>query len=390
MNEKPKKYIMYPHGGSGNHGCEAIVRTTINILGKDNEFVLFSDGIEEDELYIKDKLFDLKSPLKSNKRLSLGYAKAFLQYNINHKTDAYDALSFSPVISECLKGNVLLSIGGDNYCYGDNEYIYLVNRYAKKQGCKTVLWGCSVEPDDITQMMSEDLKSYDLIVARESISFETLKNINSKTILFPDPAFSLPVNKGIWPDKLNERPYIGINISPLIQSKESKSGIAFENYKFLIKQILENTEYNIALIPHVVKEGNDDRTVLRKLYEQVGNTERVFLVADQNCMQLKDIISHCVCFVGARTHSTIAAYSSNVPTLVVGYSVKAKGIAMDLFGDWKNYVLPVQKLVDKTDLYQAYLWIMEHREKISQTLKLVVPKYINQLYELRKVMDIEV
>ena len=55
-------------------------------------------------------------------------------------------------------------------------------------------------------------------------------------------------------------------------------------------------------------------------------------------------------FIGARTHSTIAAYSSGVPTLVVGYSVKAKGIAKDLFGTEENYVLPVQALKEENNL----------------------------------------
>ena len=40
------KYVMYPHGGSGNHGCEAIVRSTAKLLG--NDLTLFTSNIEED------------------------------------------------------------------------------------------------------------------------------------------------------------------------------------------------------------------------------------------------------------------------------------------------------------------------------------------------------
>ena len=61
-------------------------------------------------------------------------------------------------------------------------------------------------------------------------------------------------------------------------------------------------------------------------------TGRVVFFEDHNCMELKGIISKCRFFVGARTHSTIAAYSMGIPTLVVGYSVKARGIARDLLG----------------------------------------------------------
>ena len=58
-----------------------------------------------------------------------------------------------------------------------------------------------------------------------------------------------------------------------------------------------------------------------------------------NCRQQKYIISQCAYFIGASTPSTIAAYSTGVPTLVVGYSVKAKGIAKDLFGTYDNLSL---------------------------------------------------
>ena len=68
------------------------------------------------------------------------------------------------------------------------------------------------------------------------------------------------------------------------------------------------------------------------------------MIEDHTCEELKGYIARCRMFIGARTHATIAAYSSLVPTLVVGYSVKARGIARDLFGTEKNYVLPVQLL----------------------------------------------
>ena len=51
------------------------------------------------------------------------------------------------------------------------------------------------------------------------------------------------------------------------------------------------------------------------------------MIQDDNCMVIKGYISRCELFIGARTHATIAAYSTGVPTLVLGYSVKARGIA---------------------------------------------------------------
>jgi polysaccharide pyruvyl transferase WcaK-like protein len=59
--------------------------------------------------------------------------------------------------------------------------------------------------------------------------------------------------------------------------------------------------------------------------------------------QLKGAIARCRFFVGARTHSTIAAFSSGVPTIAIGYSQKARGICRDLF-DNEDYLVPTREL----------------------------------------------
>ena len=115
------------------------------------------------------------------------------------------------------------------------------------------------------------------------------------------------------------------------------------------------------------------------LFENVSDSSRVYMIDDQNSEQLKSIISNAECFIGARTHATIAAYSSTVPTLVVGYSVKAKGIAKDLFGTYANYVIPVQQLNNIDDLYLAFLWIWERRKDIHNYLKSIMPNYIEKV-----------
>lgn len=366
---------MFPHGGSGNHGCEAIVRTTSNLVSS-YQVTLCSDAVEEDLRYIGASDLKIVSSRQPIRRVSVGYCKALIRNRLLQEADAFDALHFSPVISACDKDAVLLSIGGDNYCYGDNEYIYLVNRKARARGAKTVLWGCSVEMSDVTPKMQADLMAYDQIIARESITYEALKKLNPNTVLYPDPAFTLPVGEGQLPEGLGKRPYIGINVSPMIQSKETQQGITVANYRELIAGILQNTTDDIALIPHVVWSHNDDRKPLRELYEMFRDTGRVYLVEDQNCMQLKDIISRCRIFVGARTHATIAAYSTCVPTLVVGYSVKARGIARDLFGTEENYVIPVQSLQETDDLLNAYSWIAERESEIRDHLQNIMPDYI--------------
>lgn len=379
------KYVLFPHGGSGNHGCEAIVRTTKRMIGG-NEVILFSDNPEEDEKYLGEDFINITVPIKNISRLSLGYWRAVVNYHVKHMRDAFDLLNFSPVLSECRENSTLLSIGGDNYCYGENEYIYLVNKYARKNGTKTILWGCSVEPEAISEKMEDDLKGYDLIVARESITYTALSAINQNTILAPDPAFTLGRLPGKMPVHLEDYPYVGINISPLIIANEIEDGIVLENYKNLIERILKCTEYNVALIPHVVWKHNDDRTPLKILYKDFSDTKRVFFVEDQDCMQLKDIIAKCKFFVGARTHATIAAYSTMVPTLVVGYSVKAKGIARDLFGTEERYVIPVQQMKNKNELWKAFQWLQNNEKSIRKHLEEIMPQYIEKALNTEKIL----
>lgn len=370
-------YILYPHSGSGNHGCEAIVRTTTSMLAEQN-VTLFSDHPEEDRRYIENADFSMISPRREMNRFSFPYFSAFCKRHILHDDHAYDLAVFSPVTSMLTKDTTLVSIGGDNYCYGDNEYIYMINRAARKKKAKTVLWGCSVEASGISEAMKDDLEGYDLIVARESVSYRTLKNFNKNVVLYPDPAFTLKKGKGILPEIPNDKPWIGVNVSPLIRDREPIPGITMENYSYLIRNILDTTEYNVLLIPHVIWEISDDRKPLGELYESFLDTNRVFLVEDQNCMDLKNIISRCVFFVGARTHATIAAYSSCVPTLTIGYSVKAKGIAADLFGTDKDYVLPVQNVRKEEDIWKTFSRLYEKRDRIKGHLQQIMPAYIEK------------
>jgi polysaccharide pyruvyl transferase WcaK-like protein len=124
-----------------------------------------------------------------------------------------------------------------------------------------------------------------------------------------------------------------------------------------------------------VWQNNDDRQTLAGLYEDYRDNDRVILFGDMPCRQIKYIISKCRAFIGARTHATIAAYSSCVPTLVVGYSVKARGIAKDLFGTQEHYVLPVQTLSDSEELIAAYDWMMQNEQEIRTRLQTIMPDY---------------
>ncbi|MDE7430381.1 MAG: polysaccharide pyruvyl transferase family protein, partial [Lachnospiraceae bacterium] len=204
---------------------------------------------------------------------------------------------------------------------------------------------------------------------------------------FPDTAFTLVRKLLPLPEEFDRNDTVGINVSPMIQDNESKAGITMENYRMLIQYIIDNTDMQIALIPHVVWERNDDRKPIRELYDAFQSTGRVMEIPDGTCEELKGFIGRCRLFVGARTHATIAAYSSCVPTLVVGYSVKARGIAKDLFGEEEHYVIPVQSLQNKEDLTKGFKWLLDHEMKIRSRLKEIMPSYKERALQTGKEVD---
>ena len=367
--------ILYAHGGSGNHGCEAIVRSTVAML-QGQDIYIASRKPEEDKRYGIDEIANIYSEKKSPRRLSIDFMKAYWQLKVRHNYWEMDRLFYKEAIPRLNKCKAAMSIGGDNYCYADVQSYILMHEIYREKNIKTVLWGCSVEPDLLKQdKIRSDLKKYSLITARETITYEALKKVNNNTILVADPAFSLKSVEKKLPKEFIEGNTVGINISPMIMENESVQGMAYENYRCLIRYILAETDMHIALIPHVVWGDGDDRIPLKKLYNEFGDQGRIALIEDCNCMELKGYIKRCRFFIGARTHATIAAYSTGVPTLVVGYSVKARGIAKDIFGTTKNYALPVQSLKNKDDLLNAFVWLCDKEKKVKDYLKETMPFY---------------
>ena len=78
-------------------------------------------------------------------------------------------------------------------------------------------------------------------------------------------------------------------------------------------------------------------------------------------------------FIGARTHATIAAYSTGVPTMVLGYSVKSKGIAKDIFGEEK-LVLGIDEISDAGKLIAKFEEMKNEEDSIKEILKNKIPK----------------
>lgn len=370
------RIVMYLHGGSGNHGCEAIVNSTCHMLA-DIPKLLVTNSEKEDRSYSVAPLCDILQERKIAEHF-FAHVWYYAWRMIFHDPESFMRYRFKEVLGKNL-APLYLSVGGDMYCYELSKREAIVaNSTFNRAGAKTVLWGCSLEPELLKDAeVVEDMKRYALITARESITADALRAAGAadNVRLYPDPAFCLEPEETKLPERLQEGNTIGINISPMIVRHETVEGITIQNYKRLMEHILETSDSSIALIPHVMWKHNDDRLTLAELYEDYRANERVMLFGDMSCRKLKYVISKCRAFIGARTHATIAAYSSCVPTLVVGYSVKARGIARDLFGSEEHFVLPVQTLSNPQELIDAYEWMMAGEDEIRAKLCGIMPEY---------------
>ena len=121
---------------------------------------------------------------------------------------------------------------------------------------------------------------------------------------------------------------------------------------------------------------------MMRFYDEFKDSERIgILPPDLNAKQYKGYIANTRFFIGARTHATIAAYSSGVPTAVLGYSVKSRGLAKDLFGEEK-FVLNSRKLTDTQPLVDVFNSLVENEREIREILIKKIPLYLRNAMQM--------
>lgn len=374
------KYFLFNHVGSLNHGCEAIVRGTVNIISNADsnaEFVLSSFAPETDSgiLEVEKRSF-VTRPLTAFEKL----VSAFNVKIMNSEEYALKKM-YSEMKAQAQDCDICISIGGDTYCYGDNHGIQVFTRELKKSGKKVVLWGASIGEEDLDDNKLLSLEDFDAIFTRESLTYELLKNknVNKKIFLNPDPAFCMERDDVNLIEGFSKENTLGLNVSPLVEGYNPEITKITVDF---IKYIIENTVLKILLIPHVVEDGNNDYEYMMNFYEKFRETGRIdILPSNLNAKQYKGYIANTRFFIGARTHATIAAYSSGVPTAVLGYSVKSRGLAKDLFGE-ERFVLNSRKLTEAQPLIDTFNSLVENEAEIKETLMKKIPLYLRNAMKM--------
>ena len=199
--------------------------------------------------------------------------------------------------------------------------------------------------------------------------------------LTADPAFHLErrdTPRTRLPIFESGKTIIGIGISDgiykfshIAEAEYSKTFAAFAD------ELVDRYDANICLIPHVMTRGgsaNDDEARCRSVIAKVKQRDRVvtFDGVEMRAGELKEIIARCDYHIGARTHSTIAALSSYVPTIAIAFSRKAWAIFEDVYGH-TNYVVDGNSITVET-LLNTFELLFSNRKSVVQTLRKRVPE----------------
>lgn len=342
-----------------NRGSEAVIRSITQICRywRPDSFITVSTG-EESEI-LKDIL------------------------DADSVVPRYDSLGgIRPLLKAAAKADVVLVTGADNYDSPSGNPVQeeINSRIMCETSGRTVLYDCSLNRNNFREETRKDFMRFSCITARESITYQLLseKFPTDKLKMYPDPAFIMPMEKCPLPVGFEHGKMIGINISNLILS--GKYGAdreqILQSYHNLIHFILEQTDYKIILVQHIINNGFD-LEAQEKLYADYKKESRVLLIKMEllNAMQVKYLISKLDFLITARTHAAIAAYSTCVPTLAVSYSIKSIGIARDIFGESDPCVLPLYEMKNGTELRNKFEYMLKQESEIRRHLQKVIPKY---------------
>ena len=189
-----KKILLYGIGSLQNRGCEALVNSTIAQFDSTDEIVAATFDYENDKDMYKDRIKKFVNHHKHDEEKFSEEEEAEFKKLQQQKFDSnnYETFYQRDVIKEMKNSDYVIHIGGDNYCYGVNEWIYSINTNAKKYNKKIILWGASLY-DEINDIeLINDLRKYDLLMLREKISYNAVKkyipeekiNVDSRSCIF--------------------------------------------------------------------------------------------------------------------------------------------------------------------------------------------------------------
>lgn len=393
---------------NGNRGCTALAITMLHILqellsGADIDYKIYlTDSRQKPDTKYRYKIGNLDITY-----YTCEYPKSLnWKYNLISKCKSLLGKNEAEKIFQ--KADYILDIGqGDSFSdiYGKFRFesidlIHKIARSYKKPYCilpqtigpykdKAIKQCADKSIADATLCMARDKQSYDYVTCNVPAQ-KTIKE-------YIDVAFFMPYEKI---EQNKEYTHIGLNVSALLWNGGYTRDNQFElraDYQDVIRStidlFLSMPRTKVHLIPHVVvseRHLENDYGVSYDLWREYNNENLLIAPFALGPIEIKSYIAGMDFFIGARMHSTIGAFSAQVPVLPMAYSRKFNG----LFIDTLNYPHMIDlKTQDKEDIISAINTSFNNRKelaaKIDDRMNGIVRERGELLYsELKKFLHI--
>ena len=365
------KIVLLGNGSPENGGCEAITKGTLTILKECCHPCSILDAYFNYDHTVKRIPTSEVNPINYPKRWSWKWW--LLQFTLRFSDSLTGFLLFSSHKKSIQQANVALSLGGDTYSldYGVPQRFITMGQYVKKQGTKWVIWGASIGPftenpafeQKIAKHFREDV---DMILVREQVTKDYLKSIGvvNHVYVVADPAFMMKPEPCAAKMTLPTQ-YMCINFSDLMAKYVTDGDL--DRWKTIcaqtIDQLYEQFQCPMVFIPHVKSDFSFGNQVLA----QCKYRSKVQMAPKElNAAEMKWIISQSLCNIACRTHSTIASFSTGVPTVSLGYSIKSKGLNIQMYGH-ENFLV-YQKEITPSAVCHSVELLLNHLEEVKKHL----------------------
>lgn len=312
----------------------------------------------------------------------VGFLRRVIRRRLSGTARVSDWDLSAPVLESFLAADVVVDAWGISYCdrLSSPKRWWLESPLlmaGRLNGARTAHYTASYGPFDKGSGNRQAAKLYlgrvcDVVMCREIGSWDLLTDLGvppGKLLLAPDTGLMLegqPFDVGQY---LGSAGAVGVSVSHQVERQWKSTESYVQSMIGLCNHINETLGVPVVLIPNELwAHCRDDQDVADEIHQRVASRARVsvFPLEKHTAQELKYLISRLQLLIVSRYHSLVAALSSCVPIVVVGWHHKYTDL-LARFDQGEAY-LPSQgttlaSLKDATD--RAWL----NRESVERTLR---------------------
>jgi len=224
-----------------------------------------------------------------------------------------------------------------------------------------------------------------LTSVRDQRTYQFLQEIDSKfqPIVIPDPAIVLQSKPITGLDFPKHKLKIGINLachqSWLVEAAQKYQLV--ETYANLINQLHQSLDIEVYYLVHTnytYRHKGTNYSELQLAQELQTKLVKTMTFCDYPARELKYVYENLDVVVCMMLHSSILAFASTVPFVVIGYD--KKNLAFTDLINYSEYHIHLTKLTT-TDLSTKFFQLLKQKDQIKQYFQLQKTQFLEQLDE---------